>query len=57
MGLDGELPAPQCWLPVLIVALILGLLWDRYRRIIPLIALHWGIDLLPAVAGMLGISR
>jgi len=44
-------------LPVFIVALILGLLWDRYRRLIPLIALHWGVDLLPAVAGMFGIAR
>lgn len=44
-------------LPVFIVGLILAFLWDRYRQLIPLIALHWGIDLLPAVAGMLGISR
>jgi membrane protease YdiL (CAAX protease family) len=44
-------------LPVLVVALILSVLWDRYRRLIPLIALHWGIDLLPAVAGMFGILR
>ncbi|HME05882.1 MAG TPA: CPBP family intramembrane glutamic endopeptidase [Bryobacteraceae bacterium] len=39
--------------PVLIVALILGVLWDRYRRLLPLIALHWGIDTLPLIAGLL----
>ena len=44
-------------LPVFVVGLIFGVMWDRYRRIIPLIALHWGIDLLPATAGMLGIVR
>jgi len=47
----------QTGLPVFIVALILGLLWDRYRRLLPLIALHWGIDTLPLISGMLGILR
>ena len=42
-------------LPVFIVALILGVLWDRYRRLLPLIALHWGIDTLPLISGALGI--
>ncbi len=44
-------------LPVFIVALILGVLWDRYRRLLPLIALHWGVDTLPLISGMLGILR
>jgi membrane protease YdiL (CAAX protease family) len=43
--------------PVLIVGLIVGVLWDRYRRLLPLIALHWGIDTLPLVASILGIER
>lgn len=44
-------------LPVLLVALVLGFLWDRYRRLLPLIALHWGIDTLPLITGILGIQR
>ena len=44
-------------LPVFIVGLIFGVLWDRYRRIIPLIALHWGIDLLPALTSMFGLPH
>jgi membrane protease YdiL (CAAX protease family) len=43
-------------LPVLIVALIFGMLWDRYRRLVPLIALHWGVDLLPLTAELFGIA-
>jgi membrane protease YdiL (CAAX protease family) len=43
-------------LPVFLVALFLGWLWDRYRSLLPLIALHWGIDLLPSLSAMLGIS-
>ena len=27
-------------LPVLLMGLIFGVLWDRYRRLLPLIALH-----------------
>ena len=42
-------------LAVFLVALVLGWLWDRYRRLIPLMALHWGVDLLPLTAGMLGV--
>jgi len=44
-------------LPVLIVGLVIGLLWDRYRRLLPLIALHWGIDTLPLISAILGIER
>jgi len=43
--------------PVLIVGLIVGVLWDRYRRLLPLIALHWGIDTLPLISSILGIER
>ncbi len=44
-------------LPVFIVGLIFAVLYDRYRSLIPLIALHWGIDTLPALASFLGIHR
>ena len=44
-------------LPVLIVGLIIGVLWDRYRRLLPLIALHWGVDTLPLITAILGIER
>jgi len=43
--------------PVLIVALVLGVLWDRYRRLLPLIALHWGIDTLPLISAAVGLQR
>jgi len=43
--------------PVLIVGLVIGVLWDRYRRLLPLIALHWGIDTLPLISAILGIER
>lgn len=41
-------------LPVLIVGLLLGLAWDRWRNLPTLVALHWGVDTLPAVASFLG---
>ena len=41
--------------PVFLVALVLGLLWDRYRRLLPLIGLHWGIDVLPLVGAVMGV--
>ncbi len=47
----------QTALPVFLVGLIFNLLWDRHRRLIPLIALHWGIDLLPATASFFGIFK
>lgn len=40
-------------LPVLIVALILGMAWDRWRNLPALIALHWGIDTLPSICSFL----
>jgi len=41
--------------PVAVVALVLGVGWDRYRNLPVLIGLHWGIDLLPVVGSMLRI--
>jgi membrane protease YdiL (CAAX protease family) len=43
-------------IPVLIIALIFGLFWDRYRSLLPLIAAHWGVDVLPTVVSFLGID-
>jgi hypothetical protein len=42
--------------PVLVVGLVFGLLWDRYRSLMPLIAAHWGIDTLPTMVSFLGID-
>lgn len=39
--------------PVLIVGLALGLAWDRWRNLPALIALHWGVDVLPSVSSFL----
>jgi membrane protease YdiL (CAAX protease family) len=44
-------------LPVLIIGLIVGILWDRHRRLLPLIALHWGIDSLPLAGAILGLHH
>ena len=43
--------------PVLLVGLVFGWLWDRYRSPALLVALHWGIDLLPAIASFAGVVR
>lgn len=43
-------------LPVLVVGLILGLAWDRWRNLPALIALHWGIDALPSICSFLGLA-
>jgi membrane protease YdiL (CAAX protease family) len=40
--------------PVLIIGMLFGLAWDRYRNLPTLIAAHWGIDTLPAVRSLLG---
>lgn len=40
--------------PAFVVGLIFGLLYDRYRRLLPLIAAHWGIDGVVYVSAMLG---
>ena len=41
--------------PVLLVALVFGLAWDRWRNLPALVAAHWGIDLLPIVSSLLQI--
>jgi membrane protease YdiL (CAAX protease family) len=41
--------------PVLIVGLLFGVAWDRWRNLPVLIALHWGIDVLPSVSSLLQI--
>jgi|SRR5450759_4057077 len=41
--------------PAFIVGLVFGVLWYRYRRLMPLITAHWGIDLLPGLSSLLGI--
>ena len=43
-------------IPVFIVGLIFGVIWDRYRSLLPLIAVHWGIDIFPCILSMLGVS-
>lgn len=40
-------------LPVLIVGLVFGWAWDRWRNLPALVALHWGIDSLPSIASFL----
>jgi len=42
-------------LPVLVVGLIFGWAWDRWRNLPALVALHWGIDTLPSTASLLHI--
>lgn len=42
--------------PVLMVGLVFGILWDRYRSLPSLIAFHWGIDTLPTVISLLGVG-
>jgi len=42
-------------IPVLVIGLIFGLIWDRYRSFLPLIAVHWGVDILPSIISFLGV--
>ena len=42
--------------PVLIIGLLLGIVWDRYRNLPSLIAFHWGVDTLPTMLAMLGVD-
>jgi len=42
--------------PVLIFGLILGVLWDRYRSLLTLIAFHWGVDTLPIIISLVGVD-
>jgi membrane protease YdiL (CAAX protease family) len=41
-------------IPVFIVGLIFSLFWDRYRSLLPLVAAHWGVDIIPSVISFLG---
>ena len=43
--------------PVFVVGLVFGVLWDRHRSLVPLVAAHWGIDLLPSLSSFFGISH
>ncbi len=42
-------------IPVFTAGLIFGWFRDRYRSLPPLIAVHWGVDILPTVASLLRI--
>lgn len=42
--------------PVLLFGLIFALGWDRYRSLLPLVAAHWGVDILPSVISFLGVG-
>jgi membrane protease YdiL (CAAX protease family) len=39
--------------PVLVVALVFGWAWDRWRNLPALILVHWGVDTLPSIASFL----
>jgi membrane protease YdiL (CAAX protease family) len=41
--------------PVFLAGLMIGLAWDRWRNLPTLVAFHWGVDTLPAVASFLKI--
>ncbi len=43
-------------IPVFIVGLIFALFWDRYRSLLPLVAAHWGVDIIPSIISFLGIN-
>lgn len=43
-------------LPVLVVALVFGWAWDRWRNLPALVMIHWGVDTLPSVASFLQLS-
>jgi membrane protease YdiL (CAAX protease family) len=42
--------------PVLISGLIFGMLWDRHRSLLTLIAFHWGVDILPITISLVGVD-
>jgi membrane protease YdiL (CAAX protease family) len=41
--------------PVFLVGLVFGILYDRHRQLVPLVAAHWGIDAIVGVAAFLEI--
>ena len=42
-------------LPVLIVGLVFGWAWDRWRSLPHLVLAHWAVDLLTSVSSLLGV--
>ena len=40
-------------IPVLVVALLFGWAWDRWRNLPALVLAHWGVDTLPSIASFL----
>ena len=42
-------------LPVLLLGLVFGWAWDRWRSLPHLVSAHWAVDLLPSVSSVLGI--
>jgi uncharacterized protein len=43
-------------LPSFVLGIVFGFLWNRYRNIYLLLALHYGIDLLPSISSQFSIS-
>lgn len=43
-------------IPIAIVSLVFCWAWDRFRNLPALVATHWGIDALPTIAVLLGVS-
>lgn len=43
------------FLPVFVVGLVFGVIYDRHRQLVPLVAAHWGVDAVVGVAALLGI--
>jgi membrane protease YdiL (CAAX protease family) len=39
---------------VFVLGLIFAFFWDRYRSLLPLVAAHWGVDVLPSVVSFVG---
>jgi len=60
-GIEGEAGSPisillGTGLPVFVAGLAIGLAFDRWRNLPTLVAIHWGVDTLPAVASFLLIN-
>ncbi|MGE0931054.1 CPBP family intramembrane glutamic endopeptidase [Peijinzhouia sedimentorum] len=57
-GLAGDFTSVMVGtiLPSFILGMVFGFLWNRYRNIYLLLALHYGIDVLPSISSHLGIS-
>lgn len=43
-------------LPVFLAGLVFALFWDRYRSLAPLVAAHWGVDIVPSIISFIGID-